>query len=114
VFQWLPAIASENRNSPRLRLASFFIASCLLALTVLDIMTTNLGLAAGAIEGNKIMRWFQDNMGQWWYLPRLIGQLIPAIMIVWYPHRYVLIIITPVIPILAYFVWNNARLAGLF
>ncbi len=113
MFKWLPAIAAKNRNSPRLMAASYFIATCLIVLTILDIITTNLGLAAGAVEANKIIRWFQENLGDWWFIPRLIAQIIPAMMIVWYPHRAVLLVTTPVIPILAFYVWNNARLAGL-
>ena len=113
VFQWLPAIASKNRNSPRLKTASYLIAGSLITLAILDVITTNLGLAAGAVEANKIIRWFQKNLGEWWFIPRLVAQLVPAFMIIWYPHRAVLIVITPVIPILAYVVWNNAKLAGL-
>ncbi len=113
LFKWLPAIAMKNRNSPRLMAASYTIATCLMVLAVADVITTNLGLAAGAVEANDIMRWFQKKLGDWWFLPRLIGQLVPAVMILWYPHRAVLVVITPVIPVLGYFVWNNARLAGL-
>ena len=113
MFEWLPPIASQNRNSPRLKAASYFIAASLISLAVLDVITTNLGLAAGAVEANKLMRWFQKNLGDWWFVPRLLAQLIPAIMIIWYPHRAVLVVIAPVIPILAFVVWNNARLAGL-
>lgn len=112
MFKWLPAIAAQNRNSPRLMAASYTIAACLITLAVLDVITTNLGLAAGAVEANRIIRWFQTNLGDWWFIPRLIGQLVPAIMILWYPHRAVLIMITPVIPLLAFYVWNNAKIAG--
>ncbi len=113
MFQWLPAIASQNRNSPRLKAASYLIAGILISLAILDVITTNLGLAAGAVEANKLIRWFQKNMGDWWFVPRLIAQLIPAIMIIWYPHRAVLLVVAPVIPILGLVVWNNAKLAGL-
>ncbi len=113
MFEWLPAIASKNRNSPRLKAASYFIAAILIVLAILDVITTNLGLAAGAVEINKLMRWFQKNLGDWWFVPRLLGQLIPAVMIIWYPHRAVLMVVTPVIPILAFVVWNNAKIAGL-
>lgn len=112
MFKWLPGIAAKNRNSPRLMASAYCIATCLIALSVFDVITTNLGLAVGAVEANKLMRWFQAQLGDWWFLPRLIGQIIPAMMIVWYPHRGVLLVITPVIPILAYFVWNNARIIG--
>lgn len=113
MFQWLPVIALQNRNSPRLKAASYMIAGILITLAILDVITTNLGLAAGAVEANKLIRWFQKNLGDWWFVPRLLAQLIPAIMIIWYPHRAVLIVITPVIPLLGYVVWNNAKLAGL-
>ncbi|TQV80403.1 DUF5658 family protein [Denitrobaculum tricleocarpae] len=113
MFKWLPGIAAKNRNSPRLMAASYFIATCLITLAVLDIVTTNLGLAVGAYEANRIIRWFQSTMGDWWFLPRLIGQLIPAMMIVWYPHRLVLLVISPVVPILGFYVWNNARIVGM-
>lgn len=110
MFKWLPGIAARNRNSPRLMAAAYCIATCLIVLSILDIVTTNLGLDVGAMEANWIMRWFQKHLGDWWFLPRLIGQIVPAMMIIWYPHRAVLVVMTPVIPILGYFVWNNASI----
>ncbi len=113
MFKWLPGIAAQNRNSPRLMAASYTISACLIVLAVMDVITTNLGLAVGAVEANQLMRWFQAKLGDWWFVPRLIGQIIPIMMIIWYPHRGVLLVITFVIPILGFYVWNNARIVGM-
>lgn len=114
LFHWLPPIAARNRNSPRLRYASYVMAATLVLLSILDIISTNMGLSAGAVEANRIMRWVQYQLGDWWFIVRLVAQMIPALMIIWYPHRLVLLVVAPVIPLVAFVVFNNLRLAGVF
>ncbi len=111
LFSWLPEVAARNRKSPRLARAAHVVGGVLFALALLDVFSTNLGLAAGAVETNRLIRWLQAQFGMWWFLPKLALQMIPVAMILWYPHRWVLVIVTPVVPLTAYFVWNNLALA---
>lgn len=111
MFAWLPHVAAKHRNSPRLTKAAHVVAGILFALALMDVFSTNLGLANGAYETNKLIGWLQANFGMWWFVPKLLVHMIPVAMILWYPHRRVLMIVTPVVPLTAYFVWNNFQLA---
>jgi hypothetical protein len=111
LFEWLPHVAAKHRSSPRLTKAAHIVAGILFALALMDVFSTNLGLANGAFETNHLIGWLQDTFGMWWFVPKLIIHLIPVAMILWYPHRWVLMIVSPVIPYTAFIVWNNLHIA---
>ncbi len=111
LFAWLPRVAAQNRQSPRLKKAAHVVAGILFALALMDVFSTNLGLANGAVEANKLIGWLQGTFGMWWFIPKLMLAMIPVAMILWYPHRRVLLIVSPVIPLTAFVVWNNFQIA---
>lgn len=113
MFEWMPRYAARSRHKSRRRIASYFLATTLVVLASLDVMSTNAGLAKGGVETNNLMQWFQETLGHWWVLPRLLVQIVPAVMVLWYPHPAVLMAVLPVVPIIGYAVWNNFTIAGL-
>ena len=106
--------AADSRQDDTQRIASYLLATLLIVLGSLDVMSTNLGLAAGAVEMNPFVHWVQITLGEWWSVPKMLLHAITAAMVLWCPRPAVLYCVGAVSLIIATVVWNNFQLGGMF
>ena len=110
----LPKLAQQSRSDPRLSRAGHVTAFSILIIGVLDVISTNLGLAAGAVELNGFVAWLQSAWGEFWFLPKLALQMVPAGMVLWFPHFWVLVCVTPTVLLSAIVVFDNFQTIGVW
>lgn len=60
-------------------------------LQILDVISTNRVLAAGGWEANPAMVAAQAHLGAWWWLPKLTGMGVVALVMARWPLRFVAI-----------------------
>ncbi|NKB59617.1 MAG: hypothetical protein GKS00_25135 [Alphaproteobacteria bacterium] len=89
------------------------IALSVIVVGVLDAMSTNAGLLAGAVEVNPLMAMAQSSLGEWWVVPKIGLSLITAMIVVLRPARTVFACVAIVVAFNAVIVLNNFALAGL-
>lgn len=88
------------------------LALTALCLGVLDVISSSAVLAAGnGFEVNPIHRWAQASLGQWWFMPKMLFHGVVGAMVIWYPARAVMLMVSPVLLLTAFAVWNNFSLA---
>ena len=56
----------------------------------LDLVSTNVALAAGQLEGNPLLQSMQADMGIWWSLPKMAFHLALAYLVLWIPYKRML------------------------
>ena len=88
------------------------VAFIVLAIGILDVVSTNVGLMAGAVEINPLMACAQDLLGHWWAAPKIAMQLLVAAIVLYRPARLVLASVGTVALINGFVVFNNFALAG--
>ncbi len=77
-FDVAKRIALRSRASERLRRWGGVLAGVIVIIGGLDVVSTNVALAAGQIEANPLVRWLQADMGTWWSLPKM-AELYPKV-----------------------------------
>jgi hypothetical protein len=80
-------VAIAARANPAQARLGYLVAGTFMMLGILDALSTNLALEAGAYEVNGFMRWLQEVLGPFWVVPKLMLQALVAAMIVWSPNR---------------------------
>ncbi len=110
--RWRHAAAASRRNG-RLRVAGYVIAGALILVGLLDVISTNLGLAQGGVEINPLVRLIQDGLGAWWFAPKMSLHFITAAMVLWFPRVDVLLAVAAVASLVALVTWHNFVIAGL-
>lgn len=85
-------VAVAARSNPTQTRLGYLVAGTFMMLGILDVLSTNLALAAGAYEVNAFMRLLQDQLGVLWFVPKLMLQALVAAMIVWSPNRPTILI----------------------
>jgi hypothetical protein len=90
-----------------------FVAVALIAVAILDVMSTNAGLHAGAVEANPLMAFAQTTFGVWWFAPKMAMTVVAAAIVLWKPVRAVLSCVGAVVVFNAFVVLNNFSLAGI-
>jgi len=105
-------VAIKSRNNHRLRSWGRVLALAMVILGGLDLVSTNVALAAGQIEGNPLLRSIQLDLGPWWALPKMAFHLALAYLVLWIPSKRMLA--TGALVSVAYvlLVANNLHLAG--
>jgi len=83
-------IAARARSDWRLVRWARLLALIFVVTGSLDIVSTNVALAAGHIEGNPLVGSLQDSLGAWWALPKYLFHLALAMLILWIPSRRML------------------------
>lgn len=79
---------------------------------VFDIVSTIAAIELGvAEEANPLMRAIMDNYGVAWIAAKLFLQIVISGMVLWFPHRFVLIIFTLAVWTNGFVVLNNFRIA---
>lgn len=88
------------------------VALVVLVVGILDAVSTNAGLLAGAVEVNPLMAYAQASLGPWWVVPKIGLQLITAAIVLLRPARTVFACVGVVMAYNAVVVFNNFALAG--
>jgi len=88
------------------------VAFIVLTIGILDVVSTNVGLAAGAVESNPLMAFAQDSLGHWWAAPKIAMQLLVAVIVLYRPARPVLACVGAAALVNGFVVLNNFALAG--
>lgn len=88
------------------------VAFAVIVVGILDAVSTNAGLLAGAIEVNPLMAYAQEALGSWWVLPKIGLQLFVAALVLLRPVRMVFACVGAVVAFNAMVVMNNFALAG--
>ena len=88
------------------------VAFIVLTIGILDVVSTNVGLVAGAVEINPLMAYAQDSLGHWWAAPKLAMQLLVAAIVLYRPARLVLVSVAMAALVNGFVVVNNLALAG--
>lgn len=79
---------------------------------VFDIISTIAAIELGvAEEANPLMRAIMDNYGVAWIAAKFTLQIIISAMVLWFPHRFVLIIFMIAVWTNGFIVLNNFRIA---
>jgi len=95
-----------------MRIFSYIFASVLLIVSVLDIASTNTGLAVGAVEVNPVMSFFQDVFGGYWYIPKMVLIGCAIYIMILHPSTPVFVAMSVVILYTCVIVYGNFSLAG--
>ena len=107
--------AARARRRKGLFRAALTIAIIYNVLGVLDIISTVVGLQAMlGEEANPIIRLAMDMFNSGWIALKLGLQFLVTAMILWFPHRIVLVIFSVSIVLTALAVINNFHIAGYF
>ncbi len=88
------------------------MAGVIVIIGGLDVISTNVALAAGQIEVNPLVRAFQAEMGTWWSLPKMALHLVLAYLVLWIPSKRMLATGAAVSAAYLLMVANNLYLAG--
>ncbi len=105
-------IAFTSRNNLRLRRSGRILAFAMVVVGGLDLVSTNVALAAGQIESNPLMHSIQSDLGHWWSLPKMTFHLALAYLVLWIPSKRMLA--TGAVVSVAYvlMIANNLHWAG--
>ncbi len=105
-------IAHKSRSNRRLARGGRVLAAVIVLIGGLDILSTNVALAAGQFEANPIVRSLQSDMGSWWSLPKMAFHLLLAYLVMWIPSKRMLATGVLVSAGYVFLLANNFYLAG--
>ena len=88
------------------------VALSVIIVGTLDVISTNAGLLAGAVEANPLMAAMQDTFGRWWFVPKMAMQFITVAIVLMHPVRAGCVCVSAVIALNAYVVLNKFSLSG--
>ena len=104
-----PAIAPQKDGVP---VWALVVGLSVIIVGTLDVISTNAGLLAGAVEINPLMAAMQDFLGHWWFVPKMALQFIAVAIVLMQPVRAVFLCVSAMIAFNAYVVLNNFALSG--
>ena len=78
---------------------------------LLDILSTGLALAVNenAQESNPFLSYLMESGDMTWIIIKLLLQALVSFMLIWFPHKTVLLMFVPVVIINALVVLNNIK-----
>jgi len=82
--------AAESRQGPRAVGMARVLALLIVLVAGLDVVSTNMALAAGHVEGNPLIAALQASLGPWWSGPKVAFHLAIAYFVLWLPSRKML------------------------
>jgi hypothetical protein len=81
---------------------------------VLDIFSTAHAIGIGAAEeANPVMSAAMDHFGTGWAGAKLILQMVVSLMVLWFPHRFVLAMFIAAVAFNIGVVYSNLQIGGL-
>ena len=75
------------RDEQAVQGAALLLATMLVFVGVLDVISTNAALAMGNTEANPVVAAFQRHWGVWWFVPKLSIHIALAMVVLWLPSR---------------------------
>ena len=57
------------------------VGSLIVVLGILDVISTNLVIAAGGKEMNPIVRWTMDHLETWWHMPKILIHVVAGLLV---------------------------------
>jgi hypothetical protein len=78
---------AHRRRDSRLRLAAQVLALMIVAVGILDVVSTNASIAAGGTETNALIAALMTQLGVWWFVPKLAVHVMVAAFVLWLPSR---------------------------
>jgi hypothetical protein len=110
----LAEAAAESRRDAGLVKAAWSAVILYNIVGGLDIASTWISIDNGAGEEiNPVLRAAMDHFGPGWIAAKLILQAVISFMVLWFPHRVVLLMFVTAIAFNAGIVWSNFRIAGI-
>jgi hypothetical protein len=100
----------ERYDAKRVLIARY-LAYAIVIIGILDAISTNAGLAVGAVEMNPIIRYIMEHFGEMWIAPKLLVHIWLAFMVLWFPNRPTLIMMMCAMLITVYAVFGNFSIA---
>ena len=105
-------MSAHSISQPSLTLWAPIVAFAVIAVGILDAVSTNAGLLAGAVEINPLMAYAQETLGPWWVLPKIGLQLFVAAIVLMRPARMVFACVSLEVLVNAVVVMKNFALDG--
>ncbi len=105
------SLAARARADVDLARTGRLVAALFVLVGVCDALSTNWALTHGAHEINGAMRWLQDSLGAFWFVPKALAHALVASMIMWSPNRILLSIMSVMTVVTALVVANNIQIA---
>lgn len=72
------AVATRTRGT---KLLGAVFGILIVGLGILDVISTNLVLAAGGTELNPIVGWFMEHLDGWWHLPKMALHILAGVLV---------------------------------
>jgi len=71
------AIAKRTNGT---RMMGAVIGILIIGLGILDVISTNLVLAAGGTELNPVVAWIMDGLDSWWPIPKMALHILAGVL----------------------------------
>ncbi|MCG8544241.1 MAG: DUF5658 family protein [Alphaproteobacteria bacterium] len=68
-------------RSISLRYAGAVLGTLIVLLGIVDVVSTNMVLAAGGVELNPIVAWIMEQLDHWWHLPKLLVHVVAGFLV---------------------------------
>ena len=68
-------------RSISLRYAGAVLGILIVLLGIVDVISTNMVLAAGGVELNPIVAWIMEQLDHWWHLPKLLVHAVAGFLV---------------------------------
>ena len=72
---------TAEKRPGAIRYFAAFVATMIVVLGILDVVSTNLVIRAGGIELNPIIALWMEHLDQWWHLPKLMIHLLAGYLV---------------------------------
>lgn len=112
-FRKLQRQSLRCRLDQNMVLLAQVFAALIVAVGVLDVLSTNAMLAAGNIEANALMASLQHELGVWWFVPKLLVHVLVAVFVLWLPSKSMIRKAQAIVVIYALVITNNFYLSTL-
>ncbi|MBT5048480.1 MAG: hypothetical protein HOM58_08245 [Rhodospirillaceae bacterium] len=112
-FRKLQRQSLRCRLDQNMVLLAQILAALIVAVGILDVLSTNAMLAAGNIEANAMMASLQENLGVWWFIPKLLVHVLAAMFVLWLPSKSMIRKGQAIVLIYALVITNNFYLSTL-
>jgi hypothetical protein len=68
-------------RSISLRYVGAILGVLIVVLGILDVISTNLVIAAGGVELNPIVAWIMERFDSWWHMPKLFVHIVAGLLV---------------------------------
>ena len=99
-------------NGRMVRGTALIVAFLLVLVGVLDVISTNVSLAAGNTEDNPLVATLMQHFGAWWFVPKLAVHIALAALVLRLPSRGMLQKASVGVALYAVIIAGNFHVAG--